>query len=163
MYAIVRSYMLVFGPNMCIVGLAVIMSLYGLRYVVARIRVWTILSSQMNLQSLDWEKLRQELYEVRVVVSYWLHVNLWRRSKLWSSVMFSRVLNLLPIQVVDWRHEPLTQVSVARRIVLPICLCELWFWCQQRFVLVFLMWSLFQVCCLQLRGILVRVAWRVNC
>ena len=45
MYAIVRSYMLVFGPNMCIVGLAVIMSLYGLHYVVARIRVWAILSS----------------------------------------------------------------------------------------------------------------------
>ena len=62
----------------------------------------------MNLQSLDWEKLRQELYEVGVVVSYWLHVNLWRRSKLWLSVMFFRVLNLLPNWVVDWRHEPLT-------------------------------------------------------
>lgn len=45
MYAIVRSYMLVYGPNMCIVGLVVIMSLYGLRYVGARVRVWAMLSS----------------------------------------------------------------------------------------------------------------------
>lgn len=62
----------------------------------------------MNLRSLDWEKLREELYEVRVVVSYWLCVKLWRRSKLWLSVMLSRVLNILPIWIVDWRHEPLT-------------------------------------------------------
>jgi hypothetical protein len=64
MYALVWSYILVSVPCICVVGLVVIISLYGLHSLVVSVRCGAMMNGWMNLWSLYCTKFIYELYVV---------------------------------------------------------------------------------------------------